>query len=484
MAKRNDGPILIVSLLATLGLLGAGGWWLAQQLLSPSTSGTSILTPSPENNGSPENNSESGGQDNGNRASLSSRLSIGETSLLAEAVAPEKQRAIAAIQSKDYGTAVSILEAYLQQNRNDPESLIYLNNARIGDQDAPTIAVAVPATTAVNPAKELLRGVAQAQNETNNAGGINGRPLRVMVVSDDNDPAIARSLAESLVQDTSVLGVIGHFGSGTTLEAGQVYEQGGLPMISPTSTSVRISEAGDYIFRTVPSDRFTANALSRYLVNQMNLQNAALYFSADSDYSQSLKNEFTTALYADGGQIVSEVNVADPGFDANASIADAIQRGAQALVLATNTATLDQALQLVQANNQRLELLGGDSLYNPALLESGGQRAEGMVVAVPWILLLNPQSPFAQTSRQQWGGDVNWRTAMAYDGVSALAEAIRQNPTREGVQQALSSLGFQVEGATGSVRFLPSGDRNQAMQLVEVAPGNRSGYGYDFIPVQ
>lgn len=483
MTKRNDAPVLIVSLLATLGLLGVGGWWVAQQMgigggvsntsapSSPnSPPGTSPSPPSPNNSGQP--------------ISLDNRLSMGDKALIAETVSPAKQQAIAAVQAGDYETAVGLLESYLQQNRNDPEALIYLNNARAGNQSAPTIAVAVPASTAVNPAKEILRGVAQAQAEINSSGGINGQWLKVIVVSDDNDPAIASQMAGALVQDASVLGVIGHFGSSTTLEAGQVYESGQLVMMSPTSTSVRISEAGNYIFRTVPSDRFTATALSRHLVNQMNLQNAALYYNADSDYSQSLKNEFTTALYADGGQIVTEVNVSDPSFDANMSVTDAIQRGAEALVLATNTATLDQAIQIITVNNQRLALLGGDSLYNPALLESGNRLADEMVVAVPWILLSNPQSAFAQSSRQQWGGDVNWRTAMAYDAAIALADAIGENPTREGVRQALSAPGFQVEGATGTVQFLPSGDRNQAMQLVIVSPGTRSGYGYDFVPAQ
>ncbi|MEM9448205.1 MAG: ABC transporter substrate-binding protein [Cyanobacteria bacterium P01_E01_bin.6] len=487
MSTRNNAPVLIISLVATLALLGGGGWWLAKQIGIGFVSTTSSTTPNaslPSSNVSTETNSAQNNPTPGNGTgnSLAGRLSIGDKSLIAETIAPAKQQAIASIQAGDYGTAVSQLESYLQQNRNDPEALIYLNNARIGTQSVPTIAVAVPAATAVNSAQEILRGVAQAQNEINLAGGLNGRPLKVMVVSDDNDPAIASQLADSLVQDASVVGVIGHFGSSTSLEAAQVYEQGQLVMISPTSTSVRISEAGSYIFRTVPSDRFTASALSRHLVNQMGIQNAALYYNAESDYSQSLKNEFTTALYADGGQIVTEGNVTDSGFNASASIADAIQRGAEAIVLATNTATLDQAIQLIAANNQRLAVLGGDSLYNPQLLQAGNRLADGMVVAVPWVLLSNPQASFAQASRQQWGGDVNWRTAMAYDGAIALADAIRQNPTRNGVQQALADPGFRVEGATGTVQFLPSGDRNQAMQLVTVSPGTRSGYGYDFVP--
>ncbi|MGB3496112.1 MAG: ABC transporter substrate-binding protein, partial [Elainellaceae cyanobacterium] len=378
--------------------------------------------------------------------------------------------------------AVSTLESYLQQNRNDPEALIYLNNARIGQADAYVLMVSVPAQTDPNPAQEILRGVAQVQQEINQQGGINGTPLKIGIASDDNDPAMAEKVAQALVDTPSVLGVIGHFGSETTLAASAVYEQGQLPVVSPTSTSVQISEVGEYVFRTVPSDRFTASTLSRHLINDLNAQQVAVYYNAESDYSQSLKNEFTTALYSDGGQVALEVNAAEAGFDAAGSVAQAQQQGAEAIALLTNTATLDQAMQVIQANSGQLQLVGGDSLYNPKLLEMAGSAAAGMDIAVPWILLSNPQSTYAQSSRQLWGGDVNWRTAMAYDATLALAEAMKQDPSRTGIQNALSQSGFQVDGATGTVQFLPSGDRNQAMQLVTVASGGRSGYGYDFVP--
>ncbi|NJO11995.1 MAG: receptor ligand binding family protein, partial [Leptolyngbyaceae cyanobacterium SL_1_1] len=83
------------------------------------------------------------------------------------------------------------------------------------------------------------------------------------------------------------------------------------------------------------------------------------------------------------------------------------------------------------------------------------------------------------------GGDVSWRSATAYDATKAIAAALAADaaPTRQTLQAALSSGTFSAEGATSEVRFLPSGDRNQASQLVIVEPGTRSGRGYDFVPV-
>lgn len=475
MASKNETPALVLSLLITLGLLGAGAWWFLR-----GRSLDSVLPPASSPTDTAQNGEATPPQ------TLDERLSTGNRILVGADASPQKWAGAQAIAAGDYGRAMASLEASLQAQPNDPEALIYLNNARIGQTKAHTIAVSVPIGPSLNPSLEILRGVAQAQQEVNQAGGMNGVPLRVAIASDDNDPTTVEQVAEKLVADASIVGVIGHFSSDATLAAGPVYEQGQLPMISPTSTSVQVSQLGNYIFRTVPSDRFTANTLAQYLVKTLNRKNAVVFYNSGSNYSQSLKSEFTTVFYTEGGQRLTEVDLTSPTFDAVTSVRQALQQSAEALILLANTATLDQALSVVDANQGQLNLLGGDSLYNIKLLQAGGANARGMVVAVPWILQSNPSSPFVQSSRQLWGGDVNWRTAMAYDATLALIEALRREPaaTRSTVAQALQSPDFSVAGATGEVRFLPSGDRNQSMQLVIVEPGPRSGYGYDFVPAQ
>lgn len=464
MSQKNETPTLLLALLLTIGLIGGAAWWFTRGI-------TGQIPPGEQTEAT-----------SGSRTPFSERWSVG-TRALAPNPSAEKQSGIDAIANQNYPEAVAALEASLRTNKNDPEALIYLNNARIGDQKAHTIAVSVPLATAPNPALEILRGVAQAQDGVNRNGGIGGVPLKIMVVSDDNDPAVGQTVAEGLVRDESVLGVIGHFGSDATLAAGEIYEQGNLPMISPTSTSVQIANLGDSVFRTVPSDRFTATTLSRHLLSQLGQQNAAIYYNSKSSYSQSLKDEFVTALTSDGGQVVAEFDLSDSGFNALDTLRQAKAQGAEAIVLAANTDTLDAALLVVAVNRQELPILGGDSIYNPKTLQAVGDAASNMVVAVPWILLSDPESDFVRTAASLWGGDVNWRTAMSYDAVQVFVTAMQQDPTRAGIQERLNEPSFSATGATGTIRFLPSGDRNQPMQLVTVEPGTRSGYGYDFVPL-
>lgn len=469
MSKSNETTVLAAALLLTLGLLGIGGWWLVE------TGGLrGLLGQSSEvEPGTPGETSPSQG-------GATDAPSAGEVVLMPDA-SPEKQAAAAAIATGDYATAVTQLETSLQQNRNDPEALIYLNNARIGDGTARTIAIAAPIGESAAVAAELLRGVAQAQQAVNAAGGINGVPVRVVIVNDNNDPTLARTVAENLVRDPSILAVIGHFGSSTTLAAAQVYQAGQLVAISPTSTAVNLAAVGDYFFRTVPSDRFTAAALARYAIAQ-NLSSVALFYNANSDYSQSLRDEFTTAFYGDGGQITQEFNLAESGFSAAQATEQAIASGSQALVLLNNRDTLPPTLDVIRANANRLVLLGGDSPYSLDLLEVG-QAAEGMVLAVPWHPSANPQAAFPQAAQQLWGGAVNWRTAMTYDAAQTIIAGLQRDPSRLGLHQTLNARGFQTEGAAGNITFLPSGDRNQASQLVQVQVGNQAGVGFDFVPI-
>lgn len=474
---NKETLVLTLSLLVTMGVL-AGGAFFMRDSIGNLLGGESVSVDRGETGSSSRGRS-------GGSGDLGDRISSGERNLVSDTTSTAKAAGIQAYANGDYSQAVSAFEASLQENRNDPEALIYLNNARIGTQTAHTIAVAAPLSTALDPGKEMLRGAAQAQDQINQAGGIAGVPLKILLVDDGDDPQITESLAETLGNQAEVLAVVGHFSSNVTIAAEPIYTQAQMPFISTTSTALELSGRSPFFFRTTPSDRFTAAALSRHMLNDLGETNVAVFYNADSTYSLSLKNEFTTATFSDGGAVVEEFNVVDSGFNASQAVNQAIDRGAEVIMLAANTGTLDQALAVIAANQGRLTLLGGDSLYNPRILQQGQANADGMRVAIPWHILAHDDASFSQTARSLWGGDVNWRTATTYDAIASLITALESlpNPSRQALQTALRDPSFQADGSTDLVRFLPSGDRNQAAQLVQIVPGNRSGYGYDYEPL-
>ena len=454
-----------------------GAVLLAENSLNPNVSKVSPL---------PEVSAENA--ENSSPVDASIYMSAGDRLLFASTATPDKQAGINAIVAKDFKTGASKLEAALKADRNDPESLIYLNNARLGTAEALKIAAVVPIGDNPSAAAEILRGIAQAQDEAIKAGV----PLKVVIADDGNDENRAKAIAQSLIEDINILAVVGHGSSKTSIAVAPIYTESQMVAIAPTSTSIELAtvprraDGVNYFFRTIPSDQFTGTALARYMLNSMKKTTAAVFYNSKSSYSKSLQTAFSTTLILEGGQVVKQVDLS--ASDATAQLAGI---AADVLVLFPDSDTVNSALELAKINQNRLPIIGGDALYNTDLLKQGGSALSGVVISVPWHFADTKNKNFVELSRDLWGIDVNWRTAMSYDAVQVLrlGRSIGKIAPNSGLAgrvmlaETLAGSDFKVSGATGEIRFLSSGDRNSNVVLLQVVPDARSGAGYDFMPV-
>ena len=435
-----------------------------------------------------------------NGDSISERITFGEKSLAnPEDVRPERERGINSIANKNYDRAFRTLTSYLESKTNDPEARIFLNNLEVEKNKKPyhVIAVSLPISSNLNGSLEILRGVAHAQYDWNfSRSGAEGM-LKVAIADDDDDnpnngTKIAEEVATELAKRKEILGVVGHYSSGTSLATVNIYKDSQLVSISPVSTSVKLTDKTPYFFRTVPSDRAAAEALAKYAQAKLNSVKAVVFYNSDSNYSKSLSQEFTSEL-GRRNIILRE----DPDCDLSTwsknpedwrgkatKVLNRAKDSANVLMLAPSSGYLDQALEIVQVNEGNLPVLGGDDVYSAKTLEKGGDSAVGMIVAIAWDIEGNETgSDFPKRSQKLWGTlSVNWRTITAYDATQALVKAIdaQAQPTREGVQEELSS-GFSTPGAFKAVKFSDTGDYDGDIQLVEV---QRIGDGYDFVPLK
>jgi branched-chain amino acid transport system substrate-binding protein len=440
---------------------------------------------------------------------IATRISSGEKLLISKNTNPDKEKGIRAVSNKNFEDAIKHFRNSLQKNKNDPESLIYLNNA-IAEQNADLntgeklkIAVNVPINEESNVAEEVLRGVAQAQSEVNCtleeisraidnpqsqlncSGGIDKKLLQVSIANDEDKSDIAEQIADTLSKDRDILGVLGRYSSDTTLPVISLYEKQGLVLLSPTSTSVSLSNISKYFFRTAPSDAVAARDLFDYMRTALGSSvEVAVAYHPGSDYSESLKEEFRKLLPSK--QFVAECNLSRPDFSSGECVNRAKQKQAKVLLLIPSTkGSLDKALRVVNSNKGELKLLAGDVMYNPrTLIDSGEAAAKSeLVVAVPWH---SPNSEFAQKANMLWEGGVNWRTAMGYDATQAMVEGLRRingSPERQRLKQVMSRPDFSAIGATGKVEFEPSGDRKLSTNigvLVQVQPNPKGDFPYRF----
>jgi branched-chain amino acid transport system substrate-binding protein len=415
--------------------------------------------------------------------SLQNRISEGDRILISANTNTNKQTAIQAYVAEDYQTALDKFQASLRVQANDPEALIYWNNSLANLKGNPLkLATSVPIGGNLDLAKEILRGVAQAQTQINRNGGIDGRLVEIEIANDDNDPLIAKQIATELVKDETVMAVIGHNDSDASIAAAPIYQQGKLVMITPTSSAENLSEVGNYIFRAAPNARLLSENLANYTVDIARKKNIGICVDSKSGASKSLQKEFAYAVYSRGAKITSTVcDFSAPNFNPSDIPSQMISGGADSIVLLGSIRTLNQAISVIQANQGRLTLLGNHSLNTYSTLQQGQKEANGMVLTVAWHPKEKTNKTFVHDAQKLWGGEVNWRSAMAYDASMAVFNAISADSTREQVQMTLSNPLFKTEGANESIQFLPSGDRNMKGALVKIEPGNKSGTGYDFV---
>ena len=414
--------------------------------------------------------------------SVEKRISSGEEILVTANNSAAKQAGVEAFAEGDYVTAQKQMNAALKSDRNDPEARIYLNNTLAAKTKDPyQIGVSVPIGGNLGVAKEILRGVAQAQDEINHGGGIDGKLMMVKIANDDNDPETAEEIAENLVEDKQILAVVGHNDSNASIAAAPIYQENGLVMVTPTSSAEVVPTIGDYIFRSTPSTRELAETLAEYAVKAAGKKNITICADSNAQVSVSFKENFTWAVYNQGGKIAAlDCDLSADDFLPNEIVSQAVSQGSDALLLAPSVKRIDKALEIVTANDDRLTLFGNHSMTTYKTLEEGQADANGMVLSAAWYPT-EEANTFIQDAKQLWGGGVNWRTAMAYDATQTVSKAMASANGREEVQQALANPAFSAPGATAPVNFLPSGDRNLRGTLVKIQPGKRSGTGYDFV---
>jgi branched-chain amino acid transport system substrate-binding protein len=415
---------------------------------------------------------------------LKERVSLGNHLLITANSNVTKQEAVKAFDNRKYDVAAKNFAASLASNSNDPEALIYQNNAvALASNNIYKIGVSVPIGGNLDVAQEILRGVAQAQNEVNNAGGIGSKLIVVEIANDDNNPDIAKQIAENFAQDSQILAVVGHNDSDVSIAAANIYQKSGLVMITPTSAADVIPTIGNYIFRTTPNTRALANTLAEHTVKEAEKTKIALCVDSQSEVSQSFQAEFTWSIYRLGAKILpTECDFSAPDFLASSIISKAVSDGADALLLAPSVRQVNQAVEVAKSNENRLSLLASHGMVTHSTLKDGKTSVNGMVAVVAWNHDSQKSSnSFIQDAQKLWGGSVNWRSAMAYDATKSILTGLSFASERDRLQQVLEDPKFTAQGATEDITFLPSRDRNISGTVVRVQPGKSSGTGFDFV---
>jgi ABC-type branched-subunit amino acid transport system substrate-binding protein len=435
-------------------------------------------------------------------------LSCGEKYLISGSILDDKIKGIEAYKKNDYLKAVELLKKARDKEPNDPETLIYLNNARIEKEKTPayTIAVVVPIKNNLYTSLQILRGVAQAQEEFSSKEKYQPKiGLKVLIADDANDVNRAKEIASILVEQKDILAVIGHYASDLTIGTRDIYEKGKLVSVSPGSTSAELPRPNDhFFFRTIPSLERNTIAIARYLESKKNYK-VAVFYNPSSNFSKSFLDKLKKNLSDFNIDIVNELedkdkdkyfhlfHLSNPFFKPSKAIKYANTRGVKAFVLIPDGGTTNYSIRntfkLIKASPNDFVMVGANPLFTDETLLLGEDVVARLVVTSPWIETTVSQSIFAKKAEELWQGrEISPWAVTAYDATKVLIQAlfinIKDTPTRVNLQAALVDPKFEAKGAdeTNLIKFENGNRKKEVVELAKIVKFKCSEFGYSFVP--
>jgi branched-chain amino acid transport system substrate-binding protein len=226
---------------------------------------------------------------------------------------------------------------------------------------------------------QLKNGAEQAAADLNATGGINGQKIELVFGDDASDPKQGVSVANKMAGD-GVKFVIGHFNSGVTMPASEVYQENGIYMITPSATNPRITERNLWnVFRTCGRDDQQGEVAGKYILSKFKGKKVAIIHDKTT-YGQGLADETKKAMSKGGMKEVlyEGINIGEKDFSAlvskiKASGADVVYWGG----LHTEGGLI---VRQMRDQGVKAPLMGGDGITSDEFASIGGPGVEGTLM--------------------------------------------------------------------------------------------------------
>jgi branched-chain amino acid transport system substrate-binding protein len=229
---------------------------------------------------------------------------------------------------------------------------------------------------------QLKNGAEQAAADINAKGGINGQKIEIVVGDDVSDPKQGVSVANKMVGD-GVKIVLGHFNSGVTIPASEVYAENGVLMVTPSATNPKITERGLWnVFRTCGRDDQQGEVAGKYLATTLKGKKLAIVHDKTT-YGKGLADETQKAANKEGVKEVlyEGVNTGEKDFSALVSKIKA----AGAEVVYWGGLHTEGGLIARQMRDQGVTavMMSGDGITSDEFATIGGPAVEGTLMTFP-----------------------------------------------------------------------------------------------------
>ena len=326
--------------------------------------------------------------------------------------------------------------------------------------------------------KSTDNGIKMAFDEINAKGGVLGKKLELSTEDDASRTEQVPGVVQKLINQKNVLVLMGEVASSRSLAAAPIAQAAKVPMVTASSTNPKVTQIGDFIFRTCFIDPFQGTVMSKFARDTLKFKRAAILTDVANDYSKGLTQFFSEDWKKGGGQIVATESYSEGDKDFQSQLTKI--KGTNPDVIYIPGYYSEVGNIAVQARRLGLKqpLMGGDGWDSPKLFQIGGQSVQGCYFSNHYSS--QSKDPrvvkFVADYKTKYGEVPDALGAVAYDAAYIVADAIKRAGAedRQKVRDALATT-KDFAGVTGTISIDP--DRNAIKPAVVLkVEGNEAKY--------
>jgi len=293
-------------------------------------------------------------------------------------------------------------------------------------------------------------------------GGIMGSPIALVVKDNKDNPKLAESLTNELIQD-GVVAIIGPNYSYSALKVAPIAQRHGIPLVTTTATNPDITKPGNYVFMASFDDSFQGKVMAQLAYESLRARTAATLIDREDPYAIGLSRYFEENFEGQGGKVVAKETYLEGDRDFTSQLTTIAAKAPDVIFMPGFSPevpiALEQARNIPQENSTGISatFLGSDGWDDFYFLQQLSQDAgksnalEGSYFSTPFIPDMVDESgrDFTKAYKLMFGETPDAAAAIGYDALKLVATAIRRagSTDKESIRDQLAAT-RRYDGAT------------------------------------
>jgi branched-chain amino acid transport system substrate-binding protein len=323
-------------------------------------------------------------------------------------------------------------------------------------------------------------GIQLAVDELNEAGGVGGKKLEVLIEDDQGRPEQAKTVVSKLVNQDKVQVILGEATSTNSLAAAPVAQEAKIPMISHGSTNEGVTQVGNYIFRICFIDSFQGAVMAKFAANNLKAKTAAIMGDVNSTYSKGLTEVFEREFTQLGGKIVSKQSYTQNDPDFKGQLTTIRAAAPDIIYIPGYYGQVGIIAKQARELGMNMPLLGGDGWDAPEIWKLGGEGLKNTFISNHYASD-NPAPEvqnFVKSYQAKFGAAPDSMAVLAFDAVKVLADAIKRagGTDSEKLREAIAQT-KDFPAVTGKISINEKRDAVKLAVVLELDP-SKGAYTY------